>query len=178
MSSLPQAQKYSTPTRAGPPLRATKIVRHVQGVPTTSVASASEANLEDRRGSPQLKTRDRSATEERHNSENLSESEWQRHSNEAWEENEQANEAIRATQRHLRALTDESHVAATNLEKINRKLELMRKEEESITTLRLERERNKYEEQRAERLQRAYDKQMQRLEDQRKQFRERVALEY
>ncbi len=167
MSSIPQAQKYSTPTTAGPPLPATKIVRHVPAVPATPVASASEANQEDRRGSPQRKTRYQSATGERHNSEDLSESEWRRHSNEAWEENERANEAIRATQRHLRALTDETQVAATNLEKINRKLELMRKEEERITTLRLERERKEYEEQRAERLQRAYDEQMQRLEDQR-----------
>ena len=78
------------------------------------------ANLEDRRGSPQRKPRDRPVTGERHNPEDPAETERQRLSNEAWEENERANEAVRATQRHLRAITHETQVATTNLENINR----------------------------------------------------------
>ena len=123
------------------------------------------ANLEDRRGSPQRRPRDRPVTGERHNPEDPAETERQRRSNEAWEENERANEAVRATQTHLRAITDETQVATTNLENINRKLELMRREEERITRLKLERERKEYEEQRAERMRRAYDEQVLRLEE-------------
>ena len=110
------------------------------------------ANLEDRRGSPQRRPQDQPATGERHNPEDPVESERQRPSNEAWEESQKANESVRATQRHLRAITDETQVATTNLENINRKLELMRREEEIITRLRLEREKREYEEQRAERM--------------------------
>ena len=54
----------------------------------------------------------------------------------------------------------------------------MRREEERITRLRLERKKREYEEQRAERMRRAYDEQVQRLEVQRRDIIERVALEY
>ena len=54
----------------------------------------------------------------------------------------------------------------------------MRREEKRITRLKLERKRREYEEQRAERMRRAYDEQVQRLEEQRREIRERVALEY
>ena len=104
-----------------------------------------EINLEDRRGSPQQRVRDRPATGERHNLEDPAESERQRLGNETWEKNERANEAVRATQRHVRALTDETQVATTNLENMNRKLEFMRKKEERMTRLSLENERKEYE---------------------------------
>ncbi len=71
-------------------------------------------NLEDRHRSPQQRARDQAATGERHNPEDLAQSERQRLSNEAWEENKIANKAVRATQRHLRAITDETQVATTN----------------------------------------------------------------
>ena len=67
-----------------------------------------EINMEDRRGSPQRRARDRPVTGERHNPEDLAEPEQQRLINEVWEENERANEAVRATQRHLRTITDET----------------------------------------------------------------------
>ena len=73
----------------------------------------------------------------------------------------------------MRAITDETQVATTNLENINRKLELMRREEERITRLRLEKENREYEDQRAERMRRAYDVQVQRLEEQIREIRER-----
>ena len=115
------------------------------------------ANLEDRRGSPQRKPRDRPPTKKRHNPEDPAESERQTLSNEAWEEKERANEAVHATQRHLRAITDETHVATTNLENINQKLKPMRRKEERITRLRLKREKREYEEQRADKKRRAYN---------------------
>ena len=61
---------------------------------------------------------------------------------------------------------------------MNRKLELMKRKEKRLTRLRLEREKKEYEEQRAERMRRAYDEQAQKLENQRREIRVRVALEY
>ena len=54
----------------------------------------------------------------------------------------------------------------------------MRREEERIRLLKLERVRREYEEQRAERMRRAYEEQVQRFQEQRREIKERVALEY
>ena len=73
------------------------------------------ANLEDRDGSSKQKARNRPTEKEKHNPEDLLESKRLRLSNEAWEKNDRANEAVCASQRHLRALTEKTQVATTNL---------------------------------------------------------------
>ena len=83
-----------------------------------------------------------------------------------------ANAAVRALQRHSKRLTDETHVAATNQANMNQKLKLMRKEQERIVRLRVERKRKEYEDQRA------YEEQIQKLEEQIREIEQQVASQY
>ena len=133
-----------------------------------------EANLEDRRIGTPRNPRTRSVTGESHGSEvRIADEERLKSSRDEWDALQGQKVAmIRATERDLRILTDERQAKLDDLERINEEL---RQSERRRERMRLEEEK---EERQAELERRAYNEQVLRLEEQRREHAKQWALKH
>ncbi len=133
-----------------------------------------EANLGDRHVNFPLNPRTRSVTGGSHDSEErIADEERLKRSREAWDSLQgQKIAMIRAAERDLRIITDERQAKLDDLERINEEL---RQSERRRERMRLEEEK---EERQAELERRAYNEQVHRLEEQRREHAKQWALKH